>query len=69
MTTRKSPMTAESLTLSLMEVFKKVESGELDVTAANSLSKLANSTVNVIKTQILYNKQVDSKKKIKFLEC
>ncbi len=59
---------AEKLTQDLMNVFDKLQKGEIDTKHAHAMSKIANSAVNICKTQIQYNKQKNYNKKIKFLE-
>lgn len=59
---------AETLTTSLVQTFNKIKSGELDKDEINAISKMANSIMNITKTQLKNKALTKSTKPIPFLD-
>lgn len=53
----------------MIEVFENVKADKIDLKKAKELTNAAGKILSTVKTQLMYNQQMDRKEKIDFLEC
>lgn len=61
-------MNNEKLRNEIIDTFSQLKEGKIGMNEAKELSRLASTAISSAKTQIEYNKYIDSKARISFFE-